>query len=226
MKKIILIILSTVLFLTGCNNSASENDFNGIPQKINLEGTAIEDSSVNTRNIDNYLFRDDVIYVDLRSYAEIAKEGHIAGFSFYPFYDLIATIDGAKDSQKNLIDNRLFKMKNEAGKLGSVGNFIPTYEESEFILNDLFPKDKYIFSITISCNEAIYFLNLLKQYGYDSSKLYNIGGFSLNTGFENKAYKNIDNPKYLVPGNFYVQSVGQSVTFDFMKGLTPISYEE
>ena len=120
--------------------------------------------------------------------------------------------------------DRLFKMKNEVGKLGEVGNFIPTYEESEFILNDLFPKDKYIFAITISCNESVYFLNLLKQYGYDSSKLYNIGGFSINTGFENKAYINIENPKYLVEGNPYIQTTGEEATFNFMKGLTPINY--
>jgi hypothetical protein len=177
MKKKLLTLLSIILLFTGCNNGISENDFSIIPQKINIDGTSIEDSSVTTKNIDDYLFREDVVYVDLRSYSEIAKEGHIAGFSFYPFYDFIATIQGTEDSQQNPADNRLFKMKKEAGKLGSVGNFIPTYEESELILNDLFPKDKYIFAITISCNEAIYFLNLLKQYGYDSSKLYNIGGF-------------------------------------------------
>lgn len=223
MKKILLSLLTISLLFTGCS-SGGENDFTYIPEKINAEGTSIEASSVTTKNIDNYLFRDDVIYVDLRPYAEIISEGHIAGFSFYPFYDFIATIDGAKDENKNPKDNRLFKMKNESGRLGSVGNFIPTYEESEFILNDLFPKDKYIFAITISCNESVYFLNLLKQYGYDPAKLYNIGGFSINTGLENKAYKNIDDPMHLVDGNPYIQAVGKYETFDFMKGLTPINY--
>ena len=226
MKKIILSLMVLTLLFTGCSNNSSENNFTYIPEKINAEGTSIEDSSVTTQNIDNYLFRDDVIYVDLRPYAEIAREGHIAGFSFYPFYDLIATKEGAIDQNKNPKDNRLFKMKNEAGKLGEVGNFIPTYEESEFILNDLFPKDKYIFAITISCNESVYFLNLLKQYGYDASKLYNIGGFSINTGFENKAYINIDNPKYYVLGNPYIQTTGEDATFNFMKGLTPINYSK
>ena len=226
MKKILFILLSFSLFLTGCKQPENEvNQYENIPVKINLEGTSIEDSSVNTQNIDYYLFRDDVVYVDLRPYAEIMKEGHISGFSFYPFYDFIATKEGTKDEEGNPTDNRLFKMKNEFGKLGTVGNFIPTYEESEFILNDLFPKDKYIFALTISCNESIYFLNLLIQYGYDPAKLYNIGGFSIGTGLNNKPYIGIENPKYLVKGNGYIPTIGQNETFDFMKGLTPIKAE-
>lgn len=221
MKKIIIAILS-IFLVTGCFNSNSENEFSTIPEKIDPYGVSIEASSVNTQNIDNYLFRDDVVYVDLRPYAEIAKEGHIAGFSFFPFYDLIATLEGTKDVEGNPTDNRLFKMKNERGKLGQVGNFVPNYVESEEILNDLFPKDKYIFAITISCNESIYFLNLLIQHGYDASKLYNIGGFSIGTGLKNKPYIGIENPKYLVEGNYLIQTNGQNVTFDFMDDLKPL----
>ena len=66
MKKIILSLMSLTLLFTGCSNNTSENDFTYIPEKINVDGTSIEDSSINTRNIDNYLFRDDVVYVDLR----------------------------------------------------------------------------------------------------------------------------------------------------------------
>ena len=160
---------------------------------------------------------------NLRPYSEIVKEGHIAGFSFYPFYDFIATKEGAVDINKNPTDNRLFKMKNEMGMLGQIGNFAPNYEESESVLNSLFPKDKYIFALTISNNEAMYFLNLLIQYGYSPEKLYNIGGFSIGTGFDNIAYINIENPKHLVKGNSLVSTAGQNVTFDFMKELTPLN---
>ena len=222
MKKIYLSFLSLSLLFTGCQNKVVE-DFSSIPEKININGTSIEDSSVTTKNIDNYLFRDDVVYVDLRPYAEIVKEGHIAGFGFYPFYDLIATMEGSKEENGSSKDNRLFYMKNEKGMLGMIGNFEPNYEESEQILNVLFPKDKYIFAITISCNESIYFLNLLVQYGYDPGKLYNIGGFSIGTGLNNVAYKSIENPKYLVKGNPLIPTTGQNITFDFMKGLTPIN---
>lgn len=227
-KKIVLLLISLGL-ITGCANpsvqSSSEQEITAIPEKKDPEGVTIEASSVTTKNIDNYLFRDDVVYVDLRPYAEIVKEGHIAGFSFYPFYDFIASSEGTKDYDGNPMDNRLFYMKNERGKLGTVGNFAPNYEESEFILNTIFPKDKYIFAITISCNEAIYFLNLLIQYGYDATKLYNIGGFSIGTGLENVAYVNVENPKYLVEGNPLTVAVGKNITLDFMKDLTPITKE-
>ena len=224
-KKMTLLIISFFL-LIGCFSCKQTENYLEIPVKKDPSGVSIESSSINTQNIDNYLFRDDVVYVDLRPYAEVAKEGHIAGFGFYPFYDFIATMEGSKDIDGSAKDNRLFKMKNERGKLGQVGNFEPNYVESVQILNTLFPKDKYIFAITISCNESIYFLNLLIQYGYQPEKLYNIGGFSVGTGLENKAYTKIENPQYLVKGNALIPTSGQNITFDFMNELTPIDSKE
>lgn len=229
MKKILLL---TLLLLAGCNgnNSNSSNLYENIPEKIEVNGVSIEASSVNTKNIDNYLFRDDTVYVDLRPYSEVVKEGHIAGFSFYPYYELIATFEGYEESIKNEAgeviekipqDNRLFKYKLES-PVCKVGDFSPNYEESIFLLNELFPKDKYIFAISQSGLECHYFFNLLIQYGYDVSKLYNIGGFAIGTGFHNIAYKNIDDPKHLVPGNPLIDHEVQNITFDFMRDLTPI----
>ena len=83
-KKIILSGISFFL-LIGCFGCKQTENYSKIPLKNDPQGVSIEASSVNTQNIDNYLFRDDVVYVDLRPYAEIAKEGHIAGFGFYPF---------------------------------------------------------------------------------------------------------------------------------------------
>lgn len=222
-KNVFLTGILSLFLIVGCNGN-TVNNYDVIPEKLEVNSVNIEASSINTQNIDNYLFRDDVVYVDLRSYSEIAKEGHIAGFSFYPYYDFIATMEGTKDEDGNPKDNRLFRMKNEMGKLGTVGNFIPNYEESEDVLYELFPKDKYIFAITISNNECMYFLNLLIQYGYDASKLYNIGGFSIGTGLKNVAYKSIDNPKYLVEGNPLLSTTNQNHTFDFMSNLTPINH--
>lgn len=230
MKKFLYLLL---IFLTiGCNNlSNSKNDLStnsssislndSIPTKHNIYGTAIEDSSINTKNIDNFMFRDDVIYVDLRFYSWVIKDGYIAGFSFFSFYEFIATKEGTTSDGETLV-NRLFKMKNERGMLGEVGNFEPNYVESEQMLNDLFPKNKYIFAISQSGQESRYFLNLLIQYNYDASKLYNIGGFKIGTGFENKAYINIENPRYLVNGNPLIDSSLQNNTLNFMKDLTPI----
>ena len=220
MKKIILFLI--VFLLVGCNsgfgNSGTNDDYSLIPEKKVLDSVAIVDSSVTTQNIDNYLFRDDVIYVDLRPYSWVLKDGHIAGFGFYPFYDLIA---------HRQHEDRLFNMDlvyNENGDKilgGSVGSFTPNYEESVMVINKLFPKDKYIFAISQSGLECCYFLNLLIQLDYDPAKLYNIGGFAISTGFENVAYKDIENPRYLVEGNVMISS-DINETFDFMKHLTPI----
>ena len=213
MKKILLFMLF-LLTIVSCGNTKQ-----GIPSKKNNQSVAIVDSGVNTSNIDEYLFRDDVIYVDLRPNSWVAKDGHIAGFSFYPFYDLIA--------HRNYTD-RLFMMdtvySEDGNKIigGEVGTFIPNFVESEIVINNIFPKDKYIFAISQSGLESCYFLNLLIQLGYDSSKLYNIGGFSISTGFENLAYISIENPKYLVKGNPILTDV-PNVTFNFKDSLTPIN---
>lgn len=213
MKKVILFLI--FFLLVGCSNAP---DYSVIPEKKNNQSVAIVDSGVTTKNINNYLFREDTIYVDLRPYSWVIKDGHIAGFGFYPFYDLIA---------HRQLEDRLFSMDviyNEDGSKilgGEVGSFTPNYEESVMVINKLFPKDKYIFAISQSGLECCYFLNLLIQLDYDPTKLYNVGGFSISTGFENVAYKDIETPTYLVKGNVMISSKINE-TFDFMKQLTPI----
>ena len=167
-----------------------------------------------TENIDDYLFLDDVMYVDLRPYSWVARDGHIAGFSFYPFYDLIAHLN---------FKDRLFKMSSNGG-VGNIGCFTPNYEESEFIINELFSNEKKIFAISQSGLESCYFLNLLIQLGYNPANLYNVGGFAINAGLESKAYINLDNPRYLVEGNPFLDA-NVTTTFNFMKELTPLNKE-
>ena len=213
MKKIIVFLV--FFLLVGCSKTP---DYSIIPEKKDTNSVAIVDSGVTTQNINHYLFREDVIYVDLRPYSWILKDGHIAGFGFYPFYDLIA---------HRQQEDRLFSMDivyNEDGSKilgGEVGSFTPNYEESVMVINKLFPKDKYIFAISQSGLECCYFLNLLIQLDYDPAKLHNVGGFSISTGFENTAYTEIENPTYLVKGNIMISSEINE-TFNFMQHLTPI----
>ena len=213
MKKVLLFLV--FFLLVGCSKTP---DYSIIPEKKDPKSVAIIDSGVTTKNINNYLFREDTIYVDLRPYSWILRDGHIAGFGFYPFYDLIA---------HRQEEDRLFSMDvvyNEDGSKilgGAVGSFSANYEESAMVINKLFPKDKYIFAISQSGLECCYFLNLLIQLDYDPAKLYNVGGFSISTGFENTAYIDIENPIYLVEGNLLISS-NINETFDFMQELTPI----
>ena len=206
MKKLLYFIISLIL-LTSC--ASNENPYETIPNKLNPNGVSISASSVNTQNIDYYLFRDDVFYVDLRPYSWVANDGHIAGFSFFPYYDFIA---------HHTLTDRLFRMIDSKGDIGS---FAPNYVESEAVIVSLFPKDKFIFAISQSGDECCYFFNLLIQLGYNPENLYNVGGFANNAGFKHIAYKNIENPKYLVKGNMFIDTQ-VSVTMNFMKQLTPI----
>lgn len=216
MKKIKLFTIFLLLIVTvSCvpsNSSSSSNQH--IPNKININGVDVTDSSITTANLDDYLFLDDVVYVDLRPYSWVARDGHVAGFSFYPFYDLIAHLN---------FKDRLFKMSSNGG-VGNVGCFTPNYLESEIVINELFSKEKKIFAISQSGLESCYFLNLLIQLGYNPANLYNVGGFAINAGLESKAYINLDNPRYLVEGNPFLDA-NVTTTFNFMKELTPVNQE-
>lgn len=197
-KGILLLIL---FFLIGCNEVEKK-----IPKKVNPEGFSVRDSSIQPHNLDEYLFIDDVMYVDVRPYNSIIKYGYVAGFQFVPYYDIIAS---------RINDKTLFEMTQS----GQVGEFLPNFVESEQYLNYLFPKDKKILAISEEGSECSYLFNLLKQYGYEPANLYNVGGFANNSGFI-LAYRNLDNPQNLVPGNPI--SIEFTIDYKFAEKLTPI----
>lgn len=212
-KNFYVLLLS--LLLTSCNTS---NKYKEVPVKINPTGISALDSSVTTENIENYLFREDCQYIDLRPYSWVIKEGHIAGFEFFPFYDFLA---------HNAKSDRLFTFgnKSETGEslvLGDIGTFSPNYVESVSLLKRYFNENKNIFIISQSGLESCYFINLLIQYGYDSSKLYNIGGYSISPGFGCIPYLGIENPKYKVDGNKLIDSQLNETLNPFSE-LTPLN---
>jgi len=205
MKKI-LVFLLLMISIISCSDQSNKN----VPEKINADGFAISDSSVTTLNLDEYLFRDDVMYIDLRYTSNILENGHVAGFQFYSFYEFIAHYNNPKT---------LFKMNGTGGLSGS---FTANYVESEKIITSLFPKNKKIFAISESGDVSTYFFRLLHQLGYDPSLLYNVGGFDNNAGFQ-PAYRNVENAKYLVKGNGIVSGVEVYYSYDkIINSLTPI----
>lgn len=197
--------ISQVLFIglcilgtfTACQATpVLEEDVN-ITIPVKNESVKIQDSPITSLNLDDYLFREDVFYVDTRELNQVMEEGSIAGFVTYPFYELLA----------NLVEGKtLFKMtkvldSNNALliELGGVGSYVPRFEESEYLLKALFPKDKTIFISSTAGVEATYLANLLIQYGYDPLKIYNVGNFSNDLGTL-VAYRNNKKAKYFVPG--------------------------
>lgn len=163
-----------------------------LPQKIKPQSMLMSESPINPANIDNFLFSDDCIYIDLRSAEMFYAEGHIAGFTNIPFYDYIAGFPRNETS--------LFQMTPGKGSyLGDVGSFSANYDDSEVIIKNMFDAKKNIIAISTAGVESCYFLNLLAQLGYEPERLYNAGSFTNGMG-NDIAYRTYKNAKYLVAG--------------------------
>ena len=210
MKK--LIILCILILISGCSpkNDSVENDYKDIPSKNNPLSFDIEVDSVNMTNIDNYLFRDDVFYVDCRPYSWVMRDGYIPGFTFIPFYDYLAT--------RKSDNNAYFKMTKgiEDGK--TIDKFIPIYYESKQVLKSLIPTDKKIFIASQSGVESYYLATLLYQNGYEAKNLYNVGGVS-HTAYGFSPYCEVG--KKFIKGNkgLPVDVDGSLFKIDFSKML-------
>ncbi len=207
MKRILLLCL----LLTSCTTKQIEKP---LPEKSEVtlppsQTTKMSDSFVTTNNIDDYLFLDDVIYIDLRDAVQFMNEGSIAGFINIPFYQMIASV--------KYNPSCLYTMTKKAPiQLGDVGSYQANYKESDENIFYLIPDDKKIIFISTAGVEATYMINLLIQLGYDSTKLYNAGGFS-NTVGNNIAYKDIKTTKYKVAP---LESNQLTITYSWNK-LTP-----
>lgn len=207
MKKALLVFAAFTLCACSSSNSSSASESTAAPSvtsAVSLPEKEIPDSSlasespVTPLNIDEYMFLEDVQYVDLRSSQQIVSEGFIAGFENIPFYEMLVSWQP--------VDNILFTMqksKDSSTYIGSVGSFFPHYEESEEILSSLFSHEKKIVFFSTAGVESAYMINLLIQYDYDPSLLYNAGSFTNSVG-SNISYKDNKAHKYYTEGtNIY-----------------------
>ena len=225
MKKIAVLVISIIL-LIACtkdpikeeeslnhNSEIAEKELE-LPIKSNPNSVLMSESPITPINIDNYLFRDDCVYIDLRDPNQFYLEGSIAGFINIPFYGYIANF--------NFDENALYTMtKNVEGDeqilLGSVGSFVANYLESDLLIKDIVPRDKKIIVISTAGVEASYFISLLIQLGYDGSNLYNAGSFS--NGISGvPAYRLYEGAKYLVkPNPLYDTNIKYTWSIDFTR---------
>ena len=199
MNKILIMSLVCIL-LIGCTPTTIDDPSKDmLPAKTNVSSTLMSESPINVSNLDDYLFREDTYYVDTREINQWLEEGHVAGFVNIPFYQAIANIKTSTDVLYSF-DRIRDASGNVTVSLGEPGSFTENYNESLFILNAIFPKNKNIIFLSTAGVEASYLIALLIQVGYDGSKLYNAGPFSNSVG-SNIAYRDYKDAKYLVDGN-------------------------
>jgi len=150
------------------------------------------DKNINEATIDQYLGRDDAVYRDLRmlkdpgNYEAIGGDsylsGFVEGFEVVPYPYIIQPTDLPDEVGESYTGTTLFADD-------GVGNYTPNYTESMQILEDLFPKDKYIFLMCGGGGYAGAMKNLLISLGWDADKIYNVGGYWSYDGEHNVVVK-------------------------------------
>lgn len=142
----VLTLLLLGLLLAGCKGSDE-------PPKIE------SDSFITMLNLDDYLFRDDVQYVDLRNFSARFNAGYIEGFEQIPFFDYL--------------DYRVFERNDSF-------DFDPDQLIAEAELERLFDRDKAIFLHADGCIRSAYVAEALLHIGYE--RVFVLGGFYEYTG--------------------------------------------
>ncbi len=149
------------------------------------------DKNVNEATIDQYLGRDDAVYIDLRmlkdpgNYEAIGGDsylsGFVDGFEVVPF-PYIVNVSGLPEAVgKTYTGPTLFTEKD--------GVYSANYAESMAILEDLFPKDKTIFLMCGGGGYAGMMKKMLVTLGWDSSRIYVVGGYWFYEGEHNVPVK-------------------------------------
>lgn len=146
------------------------------------------DKHINETTIDQYLGRSDAVYRDLRmlkdpgNYEAIGGDsylsGFVRGFEVVP-YPYIVNVEGLPEAVGDSYTGpTLFTHKED-------GEYVANYKESMEILEGLFPKDKVIFLMCGGGGYSGMMKELLMAFGWDSRKIYDVGGYWYYNG-ENK----------------------------------------
>ena len=153
-------------------------------------------SAIGAHNLLQYLNRPDVFYIDVRDHNDYMKK-HLRNFEVIPFFGLIFNADANEDASKPHLYG------------GTPTEPVPVYEESDELLEVLFPKNKTLFIMCQSGGRVGMLMNILKARGWDMSKVYNIGGMAQYTGPEYKDMT-VDTPEMIM-----------NITYS-MEGLTRV----
>lgn len=150
-------------------------------------------SSVGVANLDQFLNRDDVVYIDVRDYKDYSMK-HFKNFEVIPYFAFIFNATAHTDPTMVQLYG------------GSPTEPVAVYAESDAILNALFPKDKTIFIMCQSGGRVVQLMNILKAKGYDMSKVYNIGGMGQYTDARYADYIT-DSGEFTIEGSYKINDV-------------------
>lgn len=192
--KLLVILLVGVIIGGVCvylifGNKENNNSLEPLPaqeKSEGLRGVYDIDKNINDETIDNYLGRPDVVYRDLRMLEDTATwenkggerdlTGFIKGFEVVPYPYLTEFPQAYIDQKESENVHNLYQGKT-LFRLDDKGNYIANYKESMDILEYLFPKDKTIFLICGAGGYANFTKQMLGALGWDTSKIYNLGGY-------------------------------------------------
>lgn len=164
MRLKVISIVFLIMLLSSCVNKTDE-----ILEISN-------DSEISMTNLDDYMNRDDVQYIDLRNFDAKFQSGYITSFVQIPFFDYL--------------DNRVVKRDNTF-------EFKPEHIIDETEIRRLFDIDKAIFMFDDGCIRSGYMKDVLTYLGYD--KIFVLGGFYEYTG----EYKMLGDGTYQLGNTFY-----------------------
>ena len=122
-----------------------------------------DNSSITVDNLDEYMNREDVMYIDIRDYNDYAKK-HFKNFEVIPYFGYVFNAEA--NTNPDMI--QLYG--------GTPAEPVAVYEQSDALLNAMFPKDKTLFIMCEKGGRVTQLMQLLDAKGYDMSNIYNIGG--------------------------------------------------
>ncbi len=155
------------------------------------------DKNINEATIDNYLGREDTVYRDMRMLKDEAEyeaiggdawlSGIVEGFEVVPYPHLV-NVEGLPEEVGSSYTGVTLFTHDETG-------YTANYEESMTILEYLFPKDKNIILMCGGGGYAGMTKAMLGELGWDTSKIYNAGGYWFYEGSHSIPIKREENGK-------------------------------
>ena len=172
-KLKILLLMILCIGICGCGSKLEKLPNPEISSGLRGEQFGI-DKNINESTIDNYLNREDSVYIDMRmlkdpgNYEAIGGDsylsGFINGFEVVP-YPLLVNVSGLPVEVGETYTGKTLYTFND-------NKYTANYEESLEILEYYFPKDKNIFLMCGGGGYAGMTKNMLVALGWDENKIY------------------------------------------------------